>query len=135
MQKIRCEYLLNLGVRSYPEAEQLDLYSCESVLEMDEQNFVEVGRALGRIRDGRLYRGDFPSFDIYCRQKWQYARRYVDDLIASAELSRHLSANCAQQKPWHESQLRPLIGLTKEKAQAAWDHAVQMARGQKSRRS
>jgi hypothetical protein len=48
------------------------------------------------------------------RLKWQYSRRYVDQLIAAAQLFRYLSANCSRRKPEHENQLRPLVGLTGE---------------------
>ena len=34
--------------------------------------FVDVGLAFARIRDYRLYRIEFPTFEAYCQQKWQY---------------------------------------------------------------
>ena len=42
-----------------------------------------------------------------------------------------LVTNCHQTKPDHESQLRPLIGLTLEQAQLAWENAVLKAGGRK----
>ena len=36
----------------------------------------------------------------------------------------HLVTICHQCKPDHESQVRPLIGLAPEQAQAAWEHAA-----------
>ena len=42
-----------------------------------------------------------------------------------------LLTNCQQQKPDHESQLRPLVRLTPEQAQQAWESAVENAGGRK----
>ncbi len=107
------------------EAEQAQMMGCEAVVEMGWRwTFVEVGLALVQIRDGRLYRVDFPSFESYCSAKWQYGRHYVNRLISAAQVSTHLVTICHQCKPGHESQVRPLIGLAPEQAQAAWEHAV-----------
>jgi len=35
---------------------------------MDE--FIKVAQALKSIRDKRLFRGEYPSFDAYCRGRW-----------------------------------------------------------------
>src|SRR5438105_4860117 len=99
----------------------MGLYSFEEVLKAACQNFVEAGLALGQIRDRRLYRIEFHTFDAYCRAKWQYARVYAYHLICAVQLFRHLLANCKQRKPDHESQLRPLIGLSLAQAQVAWE--------------
>jgi hypothetical protein len=45
---------------------------------------------------------------------------------------RYLSANCSQRKPEHENQLRPLVGLTPEQAQMAWERAAEKASGRKT---
>ena len=109
------------------DAEQAELQANEAVIDMGWQTFVEVGIALARIRDARLYRIEFPTFEAYCREKWEYSRRRADYLITAAQLFRHLRTNCSQIQPGHESQLRALIGLSHEQAQQAWQRAVEMA--------
>jgi hypothetical protein len=47
-------------------------------------------------------------------------------------LFRYLSANCSQRKPEHENQLRPLVGLTPEQAQVAWERAAEKASDRKT---
>ena len=42
-----------------------------------------------------------------------------------------LLTNCQERKPEHESQVRPLVGLTPPQAKAAWEHAVAKAQGRK----
>ena len=52
------------------DAEKVELHECEAVVVTGWNTFVEVGLALARIRQGRLWRDDFNSFDAYCRAKW-----------------------------------------------------------------
>src|SRR5689334_8308030 len=91
-------------VSALTDAEQIEFYSCEAVLEMATTNFVQAGLAFGRIRDLQLYRVDYRSFDVYCREKWQYGRDYVDRLIAAAQVFTQLLTFCQHSKPEHESQ-------------------------------
>jgi hypothetical protein len=110
------------------ETERAQLQGFETVIVGGWHTFVGVGLALAAIRDGRLYRDDFDSFEAYCRAKWEYDRHYVDRLISAAQVFTHLMTN-SHQKPDHETQLRPLIGLTPAEAQVAWQCAVEMAGG------
>jgi len=91
---------------------------------------LDVGLAFARIRDGRLYRVDFKRLQDYCQSKWQYGRDYVDRVISAALVTTRLLTAC-QQKPQHEAQVRPLVGLTPEQAQQAWEHAIEAAGGRK----
>jgi hypothetical protein len=45
---------------------------------------------------------------------------------------RYLSANCSGRKPEPENQLRPLVGLTPEQAQTAWERAAEKASDRKT---
>jgi hypothetical protein len=109
------------------EFEQADFFACEEVLGTGWDGFVQCGLALARIRDGRLYREQYNTFEDYCRDKWQYGRRYVNQLISAAQVFTYLGANRSQKKPEHETQVRPLVGLTGEQVVAAWELAVQKA--------
>jgi hypothetical protein len=82
---------------------------------------------LAQIRDERLYRAKFPTFEAYCRARWAYGRRYVNRLISAAQLFHYLGTTCSQTRPDQESQLRPMIGLTPDQAQLAWQCAVELA--------
>jgi hypothetical protein len=86
-----------------------------------------VGLALARIRDGRLFKVDFPSFEAYCHVEWQYDKAYVSRLISAAQIFTYRLTNWQFRKPDHESQLRPLIGLTPEQAKQAWERVTQKA--------
>ena len=44
-----------------------------------------VGEALKEIKDGRLYRAEYRSFEEYCRGRWGFSRQYGYRLIAFAK--------------------------------------------------
>jgi len=108
-------------------AEQKELALCESIIEKGWETFVEVGRSLTRIRDQKLYRAHSDTFEIYCRERFQYGKSHVYRLIGAAEAVTHLSPSGDIPIPTHEGQVRPLIGLPADKAQAAWQKAVDKA--------
>ncbi|MHC1762937.1 MAG: hypothetical protein AB9869_01340 [Verrucomicrobiia bacterium] len=121
-----------LGVaETLSESERAEFVACEAVIAGGWQAFVEVGLALARIRDARLYRVEYDTFESYCKAKWEYGARYVYRLISAAELVAHLRTICSHRPPDHESQVRPLMGLTPEEAQLAWTCAVETAGGRK----
>ena len=69
----------------------MDLYAFAEVLKTVCENVVEAGLALRQIRDRRHWI-EFPSIEAYCREKWEYGRRYADRLIAAAQLFTQLRA-------------------------------------------
>jgi hypothetical protein len=111
------------------EAEQADYFACQEVLGMGWNAVVDAGLALARIRDGRLYREEFDSFEAFCQAKWEYGRRYVNRLICAAQIFRKLGTGSSLLKPERETQVRPLVGLAPEQVQLAWERAVQKATG------
>ena len=122
----KIEPILEVGdVLSDPA--QAERYAWEKVLKPGWHSLVQAGLALARIRDERLYRVEFDTFEAYCRVKWQHGRRYIHRLIAAAQLFTRLRADWPSRKPDRETHLRPLIGLTPEQAVAAWKRAVEKA--------
>jgi hypothetical protein len=53
--------------------------SFEEVVGTGWNSFVQVGLALGQIHEKRLYRETYPTFESYCRVRWQYGRDYSTD--------------------------------------------------------
>ena len=70
-------------------------------------NFIQVGLALARIRELRLYRIEFQTFEAYCRDRWEYGdgERYVNYLVSAAQIFKYLGTICSDRKPERESQL------------------------------
>jgi len=102
--------------------ESTRLEKCEAVIERGLQTFVEVGNALLEIRNSRLYRQEFDTFEDYCRERWQMSYRRAAQLMDAAEIVSNLN-NCSE-TPTHESQVRPLTKLEPEEQREAWNEAV-----------
>lgn len=62
----------------------LNLLKQERVIRDNTDGFRKVGAALEIIRDERLYRRDFKTFEDYCQKKWGYGRRYANQVVAGA---------------------------------------------------
>lgn len=60
------------------------LTELETKISKGEKVFVEVGSALSEIRDQRLYRTTHPTFEDYCRAKWNFTRQHGNQIIDAA---------------------------------------------------
>ena len=106
------------------EIESIRLHRLEEVIETGLRTFVEVGNALLEIRDSRLYRRDFSTFEDYCRDRWGMVRRHANRLIAAAEVVENLGPIWSQIS---ESQARTLTRLEPETQRTVWAEAVASA--------
>jgi hypothetical protein len=84
--------LVSLSAASGPmtDAEKARLYKAERVIETTMASAYEkIGQALAEIRDGRLYRADFASFDDYLKERWhdKLSRRSADRFIVAAQVA------------------------------------------------
>lgn len=93
-----------------------------------ERSLSELGWHLRAIRDERLYRAEYETFEDYCRQRWTYSRRYVDMQIAAAETIDAIGATRTI-VPTNEAQVRPLHALPETDRVEAWTEAVEIAGG------
>jgi len=103
--------------------ESHELERCEVVIKQGLNTFIEVGEALFLIRDKRLYRREFKTFEDYCQQKWSMPRRHVNRMIAASETIINLGP-IGPILPESESQVRPLVGLEKDVQIAVWNDVV-----------
>jgi hypothetical protein len=81
--------------------------------------------ALKAIRDKRLYRQQYDTFEEYCVRRWELSRPRAYELCAASEVMADLSAIAdIGPLPENEAQARP---LTRLKAPAQWRRAWQTA--------
>lgn len=52
-----------------------------------EQGATQVAEALTEIRDKRLYKEDYATFEAYCRERWGMTHRRANQQIAAAEVN------------------------------------------------
>lgn len=102
--------------------ERNELERCEVVIRQGLETFIEVGQALMTIRDKRLYRIEFGTFEDYCRDKWGMPRNYANKLIAASEVVANLEMGTIVPKT--ESQARPLTSFEPEIQREAWKEVV-----------
>ena len=110
------------------ETDRLD--ELEHVVARGLQTFVEVGQALGEIRDRRLYRATHGTFDNYCRERWGFVASRARQLIAAAETVTAVTA-AGLPAPSTEAVTREMAPLRSEpeRLREVWAEAVDGADG------
>jgi hypothetical protein len=104
------------------------LLALEKTIEEGLRTFNEVGTALLMIRDEKLYRGEYKTFEEYCDQKWNIDRSRAYQLIDSAEVVATLKMSTTVDiLPTSERQTRPLALLPSDKQVEAWREATKKA--------
>ena len=105
-----------------------ELAQYEAVIERGIDTFVEVGQALVAIRDGRLYRAEYRTFEDYCRERWGFNSPHARRLIRAAEAFDNLRGDPrGSVLPTGEKLVRPLTTLAPELQRDAWQRAVETA--------
>ena len=113
---------------SLSEIEYNRLAHNETVIEKGLNTFVDVGNALAEIRDGKLYRQTYGTFEDYCRDRWGMVASRARQLMAAAEIVAGIeSVTNVTLLPATESQARPLARLAPDEQIAAWQEAVETA--------
>ena len=100
------------------------LRKLESVIEKGIATFVEVGEALRTIRDSKLYRDDYGTFERYVEDRWQFKKRYAYNLIESAEAVKNVHHGAQKTVPANERQARELAKAPPEKQAEVWEEVV-----------
>jgi len=95
--------------------ERGDFRKAEAIIEKNLATFVETGQALLDIREGRLYRESYKTFQSYCQERWGFGSRRAEQLIESADTAASLKG-VTTVKLSNEGQARELAGLTEEVA-------------------
>lgn len=106
--------------------ERNELERCEVVIKQGLEIAIEVGQALSTIREKRLYRLEFDTFEDYCLHKWGKRRQVVNRMIAASDTLLNLEP-MGSILPQSERQTRPLTQLQPEAQREAWKEVVQQA--------
>lgn len=119
--------------------EQTRLSELERVINDGLMTFIDVGASLLEIRNSRLYRHEYGTFEEYCRTKWGMSRIHAHRLIKAHEVVTALlplgnNANPEADDllpigniPTNERHARPLSKLPPEQQKEAWQRAVETA--------
>ncbi|MBF6171591.1 hypothetical protein [Nocardia blacklockiae] len=96
--------------------EQDQLSACESSIGTLRLAFWAAGRALQIVRDGRLYRSEYGTFDDYVEQRWDMQRSYAHKLIRAWPLAAKLHPMAPG---INEGQIRELLPVAAEHGEEA----------------
>lgn len=102
----------------------------ECVIRAGMSTFIEVGNALQDIRDNRLYRRQYGTFEEYCEVKWGWTRQRVNQLIVASDVANNLETNGCQIADLNERQARELSKVAPDQQPQVWKEAVETSGGQ-----
>ena len=98
------------------------LTQCEDTIRDGLEATASVIEALKEIKESRLYRQDYRSFNDYCAQKWGFGANYAGKLMRAQEVMDVVPVK-------NERQARVIQGLDTEDRLAVWDEACDKAGG------
>ena len=116
-----------LAVVELTENDRRDLANCETIIRQGVQTFLEVGNALLTIRDRKLYREDFTSFEDYAKTRFGIKRSRAYQLMDAATVAENLSTRGGQIEGATEKTLRPLTKVEPNEQVKVWNDAVETA--------
>lgn len=102
-------------------AEQAELNRCERIIRENLKGFIAAGTAFAAVRDKRLYRQRYATFEDYCEQEHGLSRSHVYRLIDAAQVAEDLSPIGGQP---NERQARPLVPLEPAERLTVWQEAT-----------
>lgn len=109
-------------------AEGAALAEHEAVIERGIKTFYEVGIALADIRDRRLYRADYGTFEEYAQKRWQMTGSRAYQMIDAAHVvSTIVEADLPA--PANEGQTRELGRVPESERAAVWAETVERTAG------
>lgn len=111
--------------------EQQALHAHEATIRAGIDTFVAVGNALAAIRNERLYRADYATFEDYARERWEIGRARAYQLMGAAQAALAVSTIVDIAPPANEAQARPLAGLAPDVQREVWQQATATAPGGK----
>ena len=108
--------------------ESHELERCEVVIKQGLQTFIEVGQALMTIKEKRLYRISFKTFEDYCTHKWGMVQQSATRLIRAYETVTNLQSEpMGSLLPESERQVRPLTSLEPEIQKEVWKEVIKQS--------
>ena len=113
-----------IAVQPLNVIERKTFTDCCKVIDKGLRDFLEVGNALWKIDDGKLYRETHKQFTSFCRERWGFEKSQAYRLIDSAKVVSNLSPIGDNLMPINESQARPLTNLPPEQQVEVWQDVL-----------
>jgi hypothetical protein len=111
------------------DTERNRLADLEATISTGLQTFVEVGSALAEVRDSRLYRVDWDTFENYCDARWGLERSAAYRYIDAAVVVSAIADAGAEVLPANVGQTRALAAVPELERPKVWARAVEDTNG------
>ena len=100
-----------------------------SQLDIIKTAFIKAGRILRQIRDERLYRGEFDTFEQFCRSMVGKDKRYVNRIIQAHDVIEELMLGGVKETelPNNERICRELANYPMPDMKKIWQRAKQLS--------
>lgn len=122
-------------------------FAYQPLSEAEEKRYVElsrtirqsaalIGQALIEIRDSRLYRMQYSTFEEYCNDEHNFSRRRAYQLIEHAGIVSQLAQSGTTPPlllPMTESHAAALADVEPERRREVWDEAVALTQDRKTK--
>jgi N6-adenosine-specific RNA methylase IME4 len=86
--------------------------------------WVDFANAIIEIRDSKLYRVEYDTFEDFCNSELGIGKTYAHYFVTSAEVVKRLEVHNCERLPQTESQARPLAKLEPELQPLVWANVV-----------
>lgn len=109
-------------------SESTALAEHEAVIERGIKTFYEVGTALADIRNRKLYRADYGTFEEYAHQRWSMSRTRAYELMSASAVVSAI-ADTEMPAPANEGQARALSRVPEAERATVWAETVERTDG------
>jgi hypothetical protein len=108
------------------DQEKRELQTHETTIEKGVSAYWEIGEALIKINNDRLYKEKYYTFQEYCVKRWSFGRSYAHRIMQAAKTYSTLLTigNKDVVLPSCESQIRPLVKLKPHQVKVVWNNVV-----------
>jgi len=107
-----------------------ELVRYEGIIKRGLHTFIEVGLALMAIRNSRLYREHYHTFEGYLAARWpELSSRRAYQLMEAAQVAHNVNHGSMNQgsPPASERHVRPLVKLEPDEQRTAWQRVIETA--------
>jgi len=93
MEKPRTNAATASCVADATQVSDRSLADLEKVIHLSQLGYVESGEALKQIRDRKLYKDEYNTFEEYCEKRWGYCRQTAYEYMDAAAVAANVSSN------------------------------------------
>lgn len=106
------------------QAEKEQLHEEEKRIDKGLQGAVDIGKGLRKIRDQRLYREEFDTFERYCKVRWGFTRSRADQYIQFVQIRSRMKQEGHRDLPSNEGITRAFGRMTQPQIDEVWNNVT-----------